>query len=37
VTPHIGWYTKESISRILDITLDNIKAFIEGTPKNRVN
>jgi D-lactate dehydrogenase len=37
VTPHIGWYTKESISRILDITLDNIKAFIEGTPKNRVD
>jgi len=37
VTPHIGWYTKEAISRIMDATLDNIKAFIDGSPKNRVN
>jgi glycerate dehydrogenase len=37
VTPHIGWYTKEAISRMLDITLGNIKAFMEGTPRNRVN
>jgi D-lactate dehydrogenase len=37
VTPHIGWYTREAISRMLDITLDNIKAFMEGKPKNRVN
>jgi len=37
VTPHLGWYTKEVISRILDITLDNIRAFMRGAPKNRVN
>jgi D-lactate dehydrogenase len=37
VTPHLGWYTKEVISRILDNTLDNIRAFMESTPKNRVN
>jgi D-lactate dehydrogenase len=37
VTPHIGWYTKEATSRILDVTLDNIRAFIEGTPKNQLN
>ena len=37
VTPHLGWYTKEVISRIMDITLDNIRAFMEGAPKNRVN
>jgi D-lactate dehydrogenase len=37
VTPHLGWYTKGAVSRIMDITLENIKAFMEGTPKNRVN
>jgi len=37
VTPHLGWYTKEVISRILSTTLDNIRDFMEGTPKNRVN
>jgi D-lactate dehydrogenase len=37
VTPHLGWYTKEVISRILTTTLDNIRAFMEGAPKNRVN
>lgn len=36
VTPHIGWYTKEAVSRLLDVTLDNIKAFMEGAPRNRV-
>ena len=36
VTPHIGWYTKEAGSRILEITLDNIRAFMDGRPKNRV-
>jgi len=37
VTPHLGWFTKEVISRIVDLSLDNISAFIEGKPKNRVN
>lgn len=37
VTPHIAWYTKEAVARILDITLENIRAFMNGTPKNRVN
>jgi D-lactate dehydrogenase len=37
VTPHLGWYTKEAVSRIVDITLSNIRAFVEGSPKNRVN
>jgi len=37
VTPHIGWYTKEAVSRMLDITLGNIKALMEGNPRNRVN
>jgi len=37
VTPHIAWYTKEAVSRILDVTLGNIRAFMSGSPKNRVN
>jgi len=37
VTPHIAWYTKEAVSRILDVTLDNIRAFMSGSPKNCVN
>ena len=37
VTPHLGWFTKEVISRIVDLSLENIRAFIEGKPKNRVN
>lgn len=34
VTPHIAFDTKEAISRILDTTVENIKAFVTGTPKN---
>jgi len=29
VTPHIGWYTNEGISRIVDLSLENIKAFTQ--------
>ena len=36
-TPHISWAAKESRQRIMDITADNIRAFIEGNPKNVVN
>ena len=37
ITPHISWAAKESRQRIMDITADNIRAFIEGSPKNVVN
>jgi D-lactate dehydrogenase len=37
VTPHLGWFTKEVIWRIVDLSLENIRAFMEGKPKNRVN
>ena len=37
ITPHISWAAKEARQRIMDITADNIKAFIEGTPINVVN
>jgi D-lactate dehydrogenase len=36
VTPHLGWYTKEARDRIMQITLDNVKAWLQGNPINRV-
>ncbi|MBQ9421817.1 MAG: D-2-hydroxyacid dehydrogenase [Lachnospiraceae bacterium] len=37
ITPHISWAAKESRRRIMDVTADNIRAFLEGTPVNVVN
>ena len=37
ITPHISWLPKESRQRILDRTVENIRAFIAGTPQNVVN
>ena len=36
ITPHLGWYTEEARDRILQITLDNVRAWLAGTPINRV-
>lgn len=36
VTPHNAFNTKEALTRILDMSVDNIKAFIEGNPINVV-
>lgn len=37
LTPHISWASKESRRRIIDITADNIRAFLSGKPVNVVN
>lgn len=37
ITPHISWAPKESRQRIMDMSGDNLKAFIDGTPINVVN
>lgn len=37
ITPHIAYDTKEAIKRILDITIQNIDAFLDGNPQNQVN
>ena len=37
ITPHISWAAKEARQRIMDITADNIRAFIAGEPVNVVN
>ncbi|MBQ7534792.1 MAG: D-2-hydroxyacid dehydrogenase [Stomatobaculum sp.] len=37
ITPHISWAAQAARQRIMDITVDNIKAFQAGTPVNVVN
>ena len=37
ITPHISWLPKESRQRIVDCTVENIRAFLAGTPQNVVN
>ncbi len=37
ITPHISWAPKESRQRIMDITVDNVKAYLDGKPINVVN
>ena len=36
ITPHIAWSSKDSRRRIMQITEENVKAFIEGNPINVV-
>jgi glycerate dehydrogenase len=37
ITPHNAWSTSEARQRIIDITVENIKAFLSGHPINVVN
>ncbi len=37
VTPHIAWAGKETRERLMSVTKENIKAFVEGKPINVVN
>jgi glycerate dehydrogenase len=37
ITPHISWAPKESRQRLMNIAVDNLKAFIAGNPINVVN
>jgi glycerate dehydrogenase len=36
VTPHIAWAPKEERQRLLDIAIENVKAFLDGQPQNMV-
>ncbi len=36
ITPHIAFYTKEALLRIIDTTIDNIKDFSKGKISNKV-
>jgi len=37
ITPHISWAAQAARQRIMDITADNIQAFVDGNPVNIVN
>ena len=36
-TPHMAFYSKEAVQRILDTTIENIRNFLKGSPVNRIN
>lgn len=36
ITPHIAWAPKESRQRLMDVAIDNVKAFLSGNPINNV-
>lgn len=36
VTPHVAWASRESRQRLLNEVANNIRAFLDGTPRNRV-
>ena len=37
ITPHISWASRESRQRIMDSTVENVRAFLAGAPINVVN
>lgn len=37
ITPHIAWAGKETRIRLIDLAVENLKAFLEGRPINVVN
>lgn len=37
ITPHFAWATKEARTRLMDITVKNLDAFLQARPRNVVN
>ncbi len=37
ITPHIAWAPKEARQRLMDIAVDNLRAFLNGSPQNVVS
>lgn len=36
MTPHIAWAPVETRVRLMNVVADNIRAFLDGTPQNRI-
>jgi len=37
ITPHIAWATTASRQRLMDVVINNVRAFLNGKPENVVN
>ena len=37
VTPHLAWATRAARSRLMAVTVDNVRAFLKGAPQNVVS
>ena len=37
ITPHTAWAARETRERLVNIVCDNIKSWLDGKPKNKVN
>ena len=37
ITPHLAWATRAARSRLMQIAVQNVRAFLEGKPQNVVN
>lgn len=37
ITPHVAWASREARVRLMDIAVENVRAFISGSPRNVVN
>jgi D-lactate dehydrogenase len=37
ITPHIAFDSQEALQRILDTTIDNVRSFLAGVPRNVVS
>lgn len=37
ITPHISWATRSARSRLMDASIENVRAFLKGKPQNVVS
>ncbi|NIA31455.1 MAG: D-2-hydroxyacid dehydrogenase, partial [Actinobacteria bacterium] len=37
ITPHIAWATKSARARLLNVVIENVRAFLNGKPQNVIN
>jgi len=37
ITPHIAWATKSARARLLNVVVENVRAFLNGKPQNVIN